>query len=234
MTFDIYIPFRHRCSWIVSTIVILTFTFILLAISPQTALATIYGVGCGASRVTSLINVINSANSNNNDDTINLTAGCTYTLTEEDNFIGNGNGLPVIVAGHGTLTINGNGATIKRSSANSTGGDCFHESGSIVTASHTLFEDSAHHCGIADGTNDNIVGQAPHLGGLTGSPKYYPLNTTSPAINEATVNIDLNGDGDKNDTIGIDEPGNPRVRGGTVDMGGFESSIIPAPLLSAT
>jgi predicted outer membrane repeat protein len=58
---------------------------------------------------------INTANGNNLDDTIELAAGGTYTLTTRDNGL---NGLPVIGpdSGH-RLTIHGNGATIQRSSA---------------------------------------------------------------------------------------------------------------------
>src|SRR5262249_24561888 len=143
---------------------------------------------------------------------------------------GNGGGLFNDFRSDGTISATLNNSIF----ANNTGGDCFKAAGSIVNASHTLFKDSTHHCGIADGSNGSIVGQAANLGGLTGSPKYYPLDIPSPAINagdnslinEATVDVDLNGDGDKSDTINTDEPGNPRVIGGTVDMGAFESNVI--------
>jgi len=41
--------------------------------------------------------------------TINLAAGCTYSLTSANNMTGGGNGLPVVST---SITINGNGATI--------------------------------------------------------------------------------------------------------------------------
>jgi hypothetical protein len=72
--------------------------------------------------VTALINAINTANGNAEADTINLAAGGTYTLTAVDNDTDGPNGLSSIAddgAGNG-ITINGNGATIQRSSAGGT------------------------------------------------------------------------------------------------------------------
>src|SRR5436190_8466298 len=66
--------------------------------------------------VPGLIAAINSANANPGSHTINLAAGGTYTLTavaEDDGYAG-GAGLPYT---RRPLTINGNGATIQRSSA---------------------------------------------------------------------------------------------------------------------
>lgn len=74
--------------------------------------AATFDVGCGASRADDLIDAINGANNNGQADTINLTAGCAYTLTFVDNSDATGsNGLPRIVS---PITINGNGATILR------------------------------------------------------------------------------------------------------------------------
>src|SRR5439155_11775330 len=65
--------------------------------------------------VAGLISAINTANSNNQDDTINLASNGDYVLTAPDN---GSNGLPVIgIDNAHNLTINGNGATIRRSSA---------------------------------------------------------------------------------------------------------------------
>lgn len=67
--------------------------------------------------VPALINAIATANSNGAPDTIELAAGCTYTLTAVDNTSVGPNGLPVVVLDSSltnTLTINGNGATIER------------------------------------------------------------------------------------------------------------------------
>jgi len=67
--------------------------------------------------VPTLIANIATANSNGQDNTINLTAGGTYTLTTVNNGVaGDENGLPVIASSGHTLTINGNGATITRGS----------------------------------------------------------------------------------------------------------------------
>jgi CSLREA domain-containing protein len=69
--------------------------------------------------VAALKNAIITANGNGQADTINLATAGTYTLTAVDNSGNGANGLPVIVnnvAGL-DLTINGNGATIQRSTA---------------------------------------------------------------------------------------------------------------------
>jgi hypothetical protein len=63
--------------------------------------------------VAELIDVINIAKGNGQPDIINLAAGCTYTLTAVDNVTDGPNGLPSITS---RITINGNGATIERSS----------------------------------------------------------------------------------------------------------------------
>jgi hypothetical protein len=68
--------------------------------------------------VATLKTAITNANVSSGDDILELTAKCTYTLTAIDNSAYGGNGLPAIVdtATAGTLTINGNGATISRDS----------------------------------------------------------------------------------------------------------------------
>ena len=67
--------------------------------------------------VTALINAINEANGNGKADTINLANGGTHTLTAVDNDTNGPNGLPSITS---EITIDGNGATIQRSSAGGT------------------------------------------------------------------------------------------------------------------
>ncbi|MEO8393739.1 MAG: hypothetical protein ABI700_12180 [Chloroflexota bacterium] len=64
--------------------------------------------------VTALISAINSASSG---DRLDLATGCTYTLTVVDNLTLGTTGLLVIST---TLTINGHGATITRSSVGGT------------------------------------------------------------------------------------------------------------------
>src|SRR5438552_1707656 len=87
------------------------------------ALAATFTIADGD--VAGLKAAINTANGNNDDDTINLAAGGAYTLTAVDNSTKGPNGLPVIGADNAggaahKLTINGNGATIQRSGAGST------------------------------------------------------------------------------------------------------------------
>jgi len=67
--------------------------------------------------VAALINAITTANGNGEADIINLAADGTYTLTAVDNNTDGPNGLPSITS---EITINGNGATIQRSSAGGT------------------------------------------------------------------------------------------------------------------
>jgi len=64
--------------------------------------------------VAGLIAAINAANTNPGADIINLAPGGTYTLTAVNNV---GNGLPIITS---QIIINGNGATIQRSSVTGT------------------------------------------------------------------------------------------------------------------
>ncbi|HEY3837209.1 MAG TPA: CSLREA domain-containing protein [Bryobacteraceae bacterium] len=66
--------------------------------------------------VTNLKSALAITSVDGEDDTINLAANGTYTLTAVDNVTANGpNGLPAIEKDGHNLTINGNGATIARS-----------------------------------------------------------------------------------------------------------------------
>jgi hypothetical protein len=67
--------------------------------------------------VTALIDAINDANGTGGPDTIELAEGGTYTLTAADNDTDGPNGLPSITS---EITINGNNATIQRSSVGGT------------------------------------------------------------------------------------------------------------------
>src|SRR5215213_5558767 len=65
--------------------------------------------------VAGLVNAIAGANVNGQDDTINLAADGTYTLTAADNSETGPNGLPIVRTDGGhTITFNGNAATIAR------------------------------------------------------------------------------------------------------------------------
>src|SRR5690349_12573365 len=68
--------------------------------------ATSTNVACGDSA--GLVAAVNAANAAGGG-TINLAAGCTYSLTTRNNTAFGGNGLPVVAS---PITINGKGATI--------------------------------------------------------------------------------------------------------------------------
>ncbi len=78
--------------------------FLLLSVIP--AYSAVFNIPSG--NVTALIAAINTANSNGEQNTINLEAG-TYTLTAADNFSDDGNGLPLVTS---VLTIQGMGAAL--------------------------------------------------------------------------------------------------------------------------
>jgi hypothetical protein len=78
---------------------------ILFALSiPRTVNAAVFNISSG--NVNALINAINQANNNGEDDTIKLKAG-TYTLTSVDNDTDGDNGLPSITS---KITVKGAGA----------------------------------------------------------------------------------------------------------------------------
>jgi len=66
-----------------------------------------------------------------------------------------------------------------------------------------------------NGTNTSNLTGDPNLGALTGSPAYFPLNVGSSAINTGSNALVPFG-------ITLDQAGNPRISGGTVDRGAFE------------
>jgi CSLREA domain-containing protein len=117
--------------------------------------------------------------------------------------------------------------------ANSTeGSDCMAAVPHIVE--YSLIEDGT--CGITNGVNGNLTGD-PLLdpagladnGGISmtiallqGSPAINSGDNT--LLNETALDLDLNGDGDKTDTLTTDQRGTiyTRVDGGTVDMGAME------------
>ncbi len=68
-------------------------------------------VSCSAS---SLVSAISLANITPGGGTVTLTSGCVYTLTSANNATDGGTGLPVI---SGKVTVQGNGASIARSTA---------------------------------------------------------------------------------------------------------------------
>ena len=100
---------------------------IMMAVPSVAARAATFNVPSGD--VSALKNALNAANSNGQNDIINLAAGGIYTLSTVDNDPGSSGdsagatGLPVIGADGGkTVLINGNGALILRSGAPDTPG----------------------------------------------------------------------------------------------------------------
>lgn len=104
--------------------------------------ATIFNIANGD--VAGLKNAIITANSNAQNDTINLASGGTYTLTAVDNIKDGPNALPIIFKDNvstpeRSLTINGNGATIRRSTAGGTPEfRCFYVYGTLTINGLTL------------------------------------------------------------------------------------------------
>ena len=85
-----------------------------LLVHTRPAAAATISVGCGDTRVAELIAAIEQANTTPVADTIELAANCVYTLTAIHNTTEGPTGLPVIST---PLTINGNRASIERSTA---------------------------------------------------------------------------------------------------------------------
>ncbi|MEZ4867016.1 MAG: tandem-95 repeat protein [Caldilineaceae bacterium] len=125
-----------------------------------------------------------------------------------------------------------NGAAIQMHNtiiANSTGGDCVVGAGNISNQSYNLIEDSDKACGIMDGVSSSIIGQDPSLGSLqdNGGPTWtHALIAGSPAVNagDNALAVDASGNALTTDQRGT---GFPRIVGGTVDIGAFESDFIP-------
>ena len=84
---------------------------VLVAATASSA-ATSVNVSCGDS--TGLVAAVNMVNAGGGG-SINLAAGCTYSLTTRNNTVMGGNGLPVVVS---PITINGKGATIAGNNSN--------------------------------------------------------------------------------------------------------------------
>ncbi|MEZ4664067.1 MAG: choice-of-anchor Q domain-containing protein [Caldilineaceae bacterium] len=107
------------------------------------------------------------------------------------------------------------------------GFDCFMNTGVPVTFRNTLIRRPWENCPVPNGVNGNIVGQEAGLGTPIGNPAYYPLNADSPAINAGNNSLLPAG-------MTTDQAGNPRIVGGTVDMGPIEFASAPTPTPTAT
>jgi len=85
--------------------------------SPSTALAVTTPAGTPQCSVSTLVSAVSTANSTPGGGTVTLASGCVYTLTSANIAVDGGNGLPMIT---GRVTVQGNGATIARSTASGT------------------------------------------------------------------------------------------------------------------
>ncbi|MFN8490264.1 MAG: hypothetical protein U0350_21935 [Caldilineaceae bacterium] len=97
------------------TVSALLLTAMLCWLPSLPAQAAVMPVACDAA---ALIAAINTANASPEPDTLNLTAGCTYTFTQVDNWWYGPNALPAIAS---AITIEGNGAILKIPQVDATG-----------------------------------------------------------------------------------------------------------------
>ncbi len=114
-------------------------------------------------------------------------------------------------AATGTLTVTN--TIIANSPA---GGDCMNIG--IVTGSHNLIQDTAHACGLTNGTDGNLIGFDPLLGPLAnngGSTLTLLPLLGSPAINA----------GDNASCPAFDQRGFPRPMDGICDIGAMEWAL---------
>lgn len=110
---DYFVPTRKTFLARVSLLLVMA----LLALSVHNVSRTQAAVIAVACDPNALIAAIITANANGQADTLDLTPGCTYTLTSAKSNAYGGSGLPMITS---DITINGNGAIIERSTASDT------------------------------------------------------------------------------------------------------------------
>ena len=181
---------------------------------------TATNIGGAIRSINSTLTITNSTfsgNSANNGGAIENYGG---TVTISDSTF---NGNSATTTGGGLHNTSGAVSLYNTIIANSpSGGDCVRSSGTI-NAQNSLIMGGL--VGCVSGTNLNNLTGDPDLAALTGSPAYFPLNPTSIAINAGDNTLIPGG-------ISTDESGNPRIVGGVVDMGAYESSY--APLVSIT
>ncbi|MEW6085901.1 MAG: sortase [Chloroflexota bacterium] len=97
--------------------------------------------------------------------------------------------------------------------------------GSAITDGGNNIDFNGGGCGIANTAN-------PNLGGLTGSPAYFPLNSGSPAIDTGSNAVCANAFVNNQSQNGLTRP---QPAAGTCDIGSFEfTDITPPTLISFT
>jgi hypothetical protein len=78
---------------------------------------------------------------------------------------------------------------------------------------------------MVNGANGNIIGNAPNLGALTGSPAFFPLNTGSPAIDKGNNAICAAAPVSNTSQNGVNRPQDGDVNGSVVcDIGSYEKA----------
>ncbi|HKJ40154.1 MAG TPA: choice-of-anchor Q domain-containing protein, partial [Anaerolineales bacterium] len=102
------------------------------------------------------------------------------------------------------------------------GGDCVLDPfSSIATSANNLIEDAANACGLTDGVDGNIIGQAPLLGPLadnSGPTQTMALLPGSPAIDAGDDTVCADADTVNN----LDQRGVARPFGSQCDIGAYE------------
>lgn len=142
--------------------------------------------------------------------------------------------VPLAERGGGIFVAGGRVSLQNSIVANSVaGGDCV---GSLTgPTNNNLIEDSGNACGLADGVDGNLVGYDPGLGGLTGSPAYFPLNAGSPAIdagdNAACAAPPVNNQSQNGVARPQDGDGDSAA---VCDMGSYEAPTAFVPTPTAT
>jgi Divergent InlB B-repeat domain len=108
----------RRLAMRIATLAVAVVVAVIVGSSGGASAATFTAACAGsAGDASSLIAALASANSTAGADTVQLGQGCTYTLTAVDNHWYGPNGLPPITS---SITVEGNGSTIERSSAMAT------------------------------------------------------------------------------------------------------------------
>jgi hypothetical protein len=161
---------------------------LFLGATPRASAST-FTVGCN---VPDLIAAINSANISSSDDVINLSSGCTYTLTND--FAGIGNGLtPGLPGIFNTLTINGHGATIERSSdlLTPTFGLISVPTGGNLTLNDVTLRNGASGAGGAIVTFNGGVVTVNNVTFVNNSALYY-ITSTGGAISNFNATLTIN------------------------------------------
>ncbi len=190
------------------------------------------GSDVGGTTIVGTVHVINSTISGNQtagrgggiynspDGVLNVT---NSTISDNQATMGGGG---IVNSTDSTITLNN--AIV----ANSTGGDCVLDAGTI-NAENSLIEDGL---ACVNGTNSNNLTGDPNLGVLQnngGPTETHALLPGSIAIDAGAnaLAVDPGGNPLPTDQRGA---GFPRVLGGTVDMGAFERDISPSIVMSKT